>query len=88
MPRDFLVEPANAREFRAIASMFKDGILPVEVVFSYMRNAGVVPSWINEERFIELLNSQASFPAQVDVQARQDGFPDAAAQREAGGLIN
>lgn len=68
--------------------MYRDGVLPVQVVFSYMRNAGIIPSWISEERFIELLNSQASFPAQADVQARQKGFADATAQRDAGGLLN
>lgn len=85
---DFLISEASAREFRAISALYQDGVLPIEVVFTYMRNAGEIPSWIGEERFKQMLEARGSFPNQADVQARQAGFTDAAAQREAGGLLN
>ncbi|MET4700093.1 hypothetical protein ABIE65_003130 [Constrictibacter sp. MBR-5] len=67
----------GARELRAIALMHKDGVLPLSVVFSYLRKAQVVPDWLTEAEFAALLADPRQFPNQPDTLARQAGYPDA-----------
>lgn len=74
--KDFLIDQKGAREFRAVQAMYKDGLLPVEVFYDYMRKAEVIPEFLDIDEFKALLENQAAFPAQPDVHARQDGFPD------------
>lgn len=77
--KDFLFDSAGAREFRAIHTMYKDGVLPVEVLFHYMKKASVIPDFMSMDEFKSLLESEASFPNQVDVQARKQGYASAQA---------
>ncbi len=74
--KEFLLKEAAAREFRAIQSMYKDGLLPVEVFYDYMLRADVIPDWIVLEEFKALLDNMDSFPNNPNVQAMKDGFPD------------
>lgn len=75
--KDFLFDGIGAREFRAIHSMYKDGVLPIEVCFHYMKKAMVVPDWMTLEEFKKLLDKPDSFPNNADVEARREGFADA-----------
>lgn len=75
--RDFLLKDIGAREFRAIHQMYADGILPVEVVYAYLRKAEVIPEWMQEDEFLARLNNAKQFPNMVDVLARMKNFPDA-----------
>lgn len=74
--KDFLFDGVGAREFRAIHAMYKDGVLPIEVVFYYFKKAYLIPDWMLIEEFKSLLEKTGSFPGQPDAQARADGFKD------------
>lgn len=75
--KDFLFDGIGAREFRAIHAMYKDGIIPIDVVYHYLRKGDVIPDWMTIEEFKEMLdNIDQSFPNNPDVEAKQAGFPD------------
>ncbi|MEQ8308032.1 MAG: DUF4055 domain-containing protein [Hoeflea sp.] len=74
--KDFMLKEAAAREFRAVQQMYNDGILPIEVVYDYLKRAEVIPDWLEIEEFKKLLESSASFPNNPDVDANQRGMPD------------
>jgi hypothetical protein len=80
--KDFILAEAGAREFRALHSMYKDGVLPIEVLYDYFRKYQIIPESITQEEFIHLLESKASFPGQPDADARLEGFADADAKQE------
>lgn len=75
--RDFLLKNIGAREFRAIHQMYADGVLPVDVVYEYLRKAEVIPEWMDEVEYKKLLEDSKQFPNVVDVLARMNGYPDA-----------
>lgn len=75
--RDFLLRDIGAREFRAIHQMYADGIIPVDVLYEYLRKAEVIPDWMDSEEFKRLLNDAEQFPHMVDVLARMKDYPDA-----------
>ncbi|WNL50634.1 portal protein [Ruegeria phage RpAliso] len=75
--RDFLLKEIGAREFRAIHQMYADGVIPVDVVYEYLRKAEVIPEWMDDVEFKTLLEDSKQFPHMVDVLARMRGFPDA-----------
>lgn len=77
MSKDFLFEIGASREFRAIQSMYKDGVIPVEVLYDYLRRSGVISEEMELNEFVKLLSKDKSFPNQMEVQARQEGYPDA-----------
>lgn len=78
--KDFLMNAAGAREFRAIQMMYEAGLIPVDVLYDYLRRAEVIPDWMDQVQFTKLLNNSASFPNQADLAARIDeGAPSAAA---------
>jgi len=81
--KDFLTSAIGAREFRAIQMMFEGGVIPIAVLFDYLKRAEVVPDFMSLEQFQALLTDKNSFPNQADVQARQRGAPGAAAEWEA-----
>lgn len=75
--RDFLIKDAGAREFRAIHQMYADGVIPVEVVYDYLKRADVIPEWMEESQYKKLLSDSRQFPNMVDVLAKMQMFPDA-----------
>lgn len=81
--KDFLLNTVGAREFRAIQMMYESGVIPVAVLHDYLKRAEVVPDWMSLDQFTKLLTNAQSFPNQADVQARQRGAPNAAAEWEA-----
>lgn len=74
--KEFLLKETSAREFRAVHSMYMDGLIPIEVVYDYLHRAEVIPEWMDIEQFKALLKSMESFPNQPDAEARAEGFPD------------
>ena len=79
--KDFLFDNIGAREFRAIHAMYKDGVLPVEVLYEYMRRSDVIPDWMKIEEFKKLLENVNSFPGQPDAEARLiHGYPNKQSQ--------
>lgn len=75
--RDFLIKDAGAREFRAIHQMYTDGVLPIDVVYDYLRKFEVIPEWMDLDEYKALLTDSDQFPNMVDVLARMKDFPDA-----------
>lgn len=74
--KDFMLKDAAAREFRAIQQMYDDGLLPIDVVYDYLKRAEVIPDWLELEEFKKLLASKEGFINNPDADAKQRGFPD------------
>jgi hypothetical protein len=81
--KDFLFDNGGAREFRAIQSMYKDGVIPIEVVYAYLKKSMVIPDWMDQEEFKRLLDKADSFPNETNFEARQEGFADAKSRDQA-----
>lgn len=82
LARDFQTKQAGARELRAIHQMYEAGIIPIDVVYEYLRKADVIPDWLSFEEFRPMLDDEKKFPNMANVLARMRGFPDAAAWAE------
>jgi len=80
--KDFLFDGIGAREFRAIQSMYMDGIIPIDVVYAYLHKAGVIPDWMKQDEFERLLKKTSAFPNQPDAQARAEGYASALAKQQ------
>lgn len=78
--KDFMLDKASAREFRAIQAMYLDGVIPIEVVYDYLKRACVIPDWLSMDEFKALIESTASFPMQPDAEARDEGYPSKQSQ--------
>lgn len=74
--KDFMLKPVGAREFRAMHMLYTDGIVPIDVVFDYLKRAEVIPDWLEQDEFERLLKSKNAFPSQPDAESRMKGFPD------------
>lgn len=79
--KDFLFDGIGSREFRAILAMYKDGILPIDVVFAYLQKAEVIPDWMSQDEFKKLLDDDDQFPNNADIAARREGFAGAQAKQ-------
>lgn len=80
--KDFLFSDIGSREFRAIHALYKDGVIPIDVVYQYLKKALVIPDWMDEKEFKKLLDKMDSFPNQVNVEAMMEGYPDKKTQLE------
>lgn len=80
--RDFLIKDAGAREFRAIHQMYAEGVIPLDVVYDYLRKFEVIPEWMDADEYKALLKDSKQFPNMVDVLARMKNYPDAKAFHE------
>lgn len=78
MNRDFLMKDIGAREFRAIHQMYAAGLIPITVLYEYLRKAEVIPDWMDESEFMRLVDDAKQFPHMVDVIAQMNNYPDAA----------
>jgi hypothetical protein len=81
--KDFLLQNIGAREFRAIQMMYEAGVIPLAVVYDYLKRAEVIPDWMPLDQFETMLNDPESFPNLADVLARQRGAPSAQSEWEA-----
>jgi hypothetical protein len=80
MNQDFLFEAVSAREYRAFALLYKEGIIPIEVLYNTLRKAEVIPEYMDLEEFKKQIQNVKNFPNNPDVEAKQEGYPDAAAK--------
>jgi hypothetical protein len=71
---DFLSPSIGAREMRAIQLMYEAGLVPVDVLYDYMRKADVIPPTISLEDFKVQLDDPDSFIGQPDVLAMRRGY--------------
>lgn len=80
--QDFLLNNFAAREFRAIHLMWKEGLLPLDVLYEFFLQHEVIPEYVTLDQFKALLDDADQFPNNPDVAAMQDGFPDATKKQE------
>lgn len=80
--KDFLFDGIGAREFRAIHAMYKDGVVPIDVVYHYLKKSSVIPDWMSIKEFKDLLDKMESFPNNADISSRMEGFPDAKSEQQ------
>lgn len=76
--KDFLFEGIGAREFRAVHAMYKDGFIPVDVLYHYLRKGDIIPDWMKIDEFTGLLDQMSAFPNNPDVEAKKEGYTNAA----------
>lgn len=74
--KDFLLDAAGSREFRAIHAMYKDGLIPVQVLYDYLSAHEVIPDDMELEDFQKLIDDPKNFPNQPDAEARDEGYPN------------
>lgn len=75
---DFLTGAIDARALRAMQLMWESGILPVEVMFDYLRKTEVLNDQWTLEDFTARLKDPEAFINNPDAQAKQRGFKDRA----------
>ena len=75
--QDFLLDGAAAREFRAVAMMWKDGQLPLDICYEYFLKNEVIPEYVTLEQFKSLLEDKSQFPNNPDIDAKAEGFANA-----------
>lgn len=75
--QDFKALQVAARELRALALLYQEGILPIEPVFDALQAAEWLPDEMTFEEFREMLDDTDNFPHQPDVEAMHEGYPDA-----------
>jgi hypothetical protein len=72
----FLFDNLGARELRAAHQMYKEGVIPLTALHSYLQKAEVVPDWMDIDQFKGLLSRIDEFPNQPDVWAMMMGYSD------------
>lgn len=72
--RAFLSSPVGARELRAMQMMYDDGVVPVEIFYTYLLKAEVLDADVSEEDFVSMLENPNSFVNVPDASARQRGY--------------
>lgn len=78
----FLSNDLGAREVRAVYAMYKDAVVPVEVLHYYLQKAEVVPDWLSVDEFKTMLDTEESFPNSPDAWAKMRGFATAKDERD------
>lgn len=78
--QDFKALQIAARELRALALLYQEGILPVQAVYESLQAAEFIPEDWTLEDFLALLKNTDNFPNQPDVEAKAEGYPNAQAK--------
>lgn len=79
--QDFKALNVTARELRAIALLYQEGILPVQAVFESLQAAEFIPEEWTVDEFVEMLTDMTNFPNQPDVEAKSEGYSGADARQ-------
>lgn len=75
--QDFKALQIAARELRALALLYQEGILPIQEVYNALQQAEWIGEELTLEEFTSMLNNIDNFPNQPDVEAMHEGYPDA-----------
>ncbi|MFM7009105.1 MAG: DUF4055 domain-containing protein [Betaproteobacteria bacterium] len=78
--QDFKSLAIAARELRAVALLYQQGILPIDEVFKILQDAEFINDELTLAEFREMLDNLDNFPNQPDVAAMHEGYPDAASK--------
>lgn len=65
-PVNFNENKITPREIRAMQTLYKSGIMPVDALYHSFREAGVIPADMSLEDYRTLLNDPAQVPTAVD----------------------
>lgn len=74
--KDFISNPAGAREMRAMQLMFEAGIITIEQLYDFLISADVISAETSFSDFQNQLKDPNSFVNNPDAQARQRGYTD------------
>lgn len=75
--QDFKALQIAARELRALALLYQEGILPIQEVYNALQQAEWIGDEVTFEEFKAMLENLENFPNQPDVEAMHEGYPDA-----------
>lgn len=78
--QDFKSLAIAARELRAVALLYQQGILPIDEVFKILQDAEFINDELTLAEFKDMLDNLDNFPNQPDVAAMHEGYPDAASK--------
>jgi hypothetical protein len=78
--QDFKSLAIAARELRAVALLYQQGILPVQQVFAILQEAEFISDELTLDEFMAMLDNLDNFPNQPDVEAMHEGYPDASSR--------
>lgn len=76
--QDFKLQSVSARELRAVALLYQEGILPVDQLYRVLQESEYLSEDLTLAQFKKQLDDLNQFPNQPDVAAKHKGFPDAA----------
>jgi hypothetical protein len=80
--QDFKALQIAARELRALALLYQEGILPIQAVYESLQAAEFIPEEWTVEEFTEMLTNMENFPNQPDVEAKSEGYANAQARQQ------
>ncbi len=78
--QDFKALNIAARELRAVALLYQQGVLPIQSVFEVLQQAEFIAEDLTLAEFKALLDDLKNFPHQPDVAAMHEGYPDASSR--------
>lgn len=82
--QDFKALQVAARELRAVALLYQEGIIPIQSIYDILQGSEFLSEEMTLAEFTELLGNSANFPNQPDVEARMEGYPDARSRQSEG----
>lgn len=82
--QDFKALQIAARELRAVALLFQEGIIPIQSIYEILQGAEFIAEDMTLDEFTDLLGDATNFPNQPDVEARMEGYPDARSRQNEG----
>ncbi len=78
--QDFKSLAIAARELRAVALLYQEGIIPLQIVYETLQASEFISDEISLDEFERMLKNIENFPNQPDVEAKFQGYPDKATQ--------
>ena len=78
--QDFKSLAIAARELRAVALLYQEGIIPLQIVYDTLQASEFISDEMSLQEFEAMLKNLENFPNQPDVEAKFEGYPDKATQ--------
>lgn len=74
--QDFKALQIGARELRAVALLYQQGILPIQEVHRILQESEMIGEEVSLKEFTQMLDNLENFPHQPDVDAMREGYAD------------
>ena len=75
--QDFKALMIGARELRALALLYQEGMLPVNEVYRVLQEAEFIGDEVTVDEFVGMLTDPMQFPGQPNPEAMREGYADA-----------